>query len=223
MSVRALFVIVDNTPDSRSHLATGPPSPPSPASNLTDGPPLPALFPPLGLSEENTVVVEENQKEFETQEEDTEDGIWDGEKGKIVMQDMNKDENIEKFDESTEHKEQERIDLDDDVNFPTSPQPESDTTLQSEPLLQTWESKDESVNFPELELVTGQEEERNASMVLFQLKQLLSQQQQLAGQQEGELQNLNLEPESEQAVRPRQTRIVYINNQRVELQTESDL
>ena len=121
-----------------------------------------------------------------------------------------------------EDEERETVSVYDPVNFPTttiSPSAsELDATALSQPFLSVETSFDEDhIRFPpnttegsnEVEAVSvkfyNKTSDNNASLVVFKLKQLL--------QSETEL---PLAGESQ----PRQRRIVYINNKRVELESE---
>ena len=129
-------------------------------------------------------------------------------------------------DEEDEEKETLSISMYDPVNFPNTTIPPSmlelDTTALSQPFISVKQSFDEDhIRFPPNTTAAEREEggedepvsvkfynktsDNNASLIVFKLKQLLQSQTEipLAGES-----------------RPRQTRIVYINNKRVELESE---
>ena len=125
-------------------------------------------------------------------------------------------------DEEDEEKETLSISMYDPVNFPNTTIPPSmlelDTTALSQPFISVKQSFDEDhIRFPPNTTAAEREDEpvsvkfynktidNNASLIVFKLKQLLQSQTEipLAGES-----------------RPRQTRIVYINNKRVELESE---
>ena len=125
-------------------------------------------------------------------------------------------------DEEDEEKETVFISMYDPVNFPNTTIPPSmlklDTTALSQPFISVKQSFDEDhIRFPPNTTAAEREDEpvsvkfynktsdNNASLIVFKLKQLLQSQTEipLAGES-----------------RPRQTRIVYINNKRVELESE---
>ena len=125
-------------------------------------------------------------------------------------------------DEEDEEKETLSISMYDPVNFPNTTIPPSmlelDTTALSQPFISVKQSFDEDhIRFPPNTTAAEREDEpvsvkfynktsdNNASLIVFKLKQLLQSQTEipLAGDSQ-----------------PRQTRIVYINNKRVELESE---
>ena len=129
-------------------------------------------------------------------------------------------------DEEDEEKETLSISMYDPVNFPNTTIPPSmlelDTTALSQPFISVKQSFDEDhIRFPPNTTAAEREEggedepvsvkfynktsDNNASLIVFKLKQLLQSQTEipLAGDS-----------------RSRQTRIVYINNKRVELESE---
>ena len=129
-------------------------------------------------------------------------------------------------DEEDEEKETLSISMYDPVNFPNTTIPPSmlelDTTALSQPFISVKQSFDEDhIRFPPNTTAAEREEggedepvsvkfynktiDNNASLIVFKLKQLLQSQTEipLAGESQ-----------------PRQTRIVYINNKRVELESE---